>query len=46
MRFHTADVGPRHPAPELGADTRSVLTDAGYSDDEVDELARRGVITA
>jgi len=44
MRFHTADVGPRHPAPEIGADTRSVLGDAGYTDDEVAALAGRGVI--
>ena len=26
MRFHTADVGPRRPAPELGADTLGVLS--------------------
>src|SRR5215213_1582164 len=38
MRFRDADVGPRHPAPELGADNRSVLTGAGFTADEVADL--------
>ena len=44
MRFHTAEVGPRHPAPELGADTLAVLAGAGFSDDELTDLAGKGVI--
>jgi crotonobetainyl-CoA:carnitine CoA-transferase CaiB-like acyl-CoA transferase len=44
LRFHTADVGPRHPAPELGADTRRVLGETGYSEAEIDELAAQGAI--
>lgn len=44
IRFHTADVGPRTPAPRLGADTRSVLGDAGYDADEIDALLADGVV--
>jgi crotonobetainyl-CoA:carnitine CoA-transferase CaiB-like acyl-CoA transferase len=44
LRFRDADVRPRGRAPELGADTRDVLTSAGYTDDELDDLAARGVI--
>ena len=42
MRFANADVGPRGPAPKLGADTREVLTAAGLSDGEVDRLIADG----
>jgi formyl-CoA transferase len=44
MRFQTADVGPRWPAPEIGADTTAVLGGAGYTDDAIIDLAARGVI--
>ncbi len=44
MRFATAEVGPKHPAPEIGADTASVLAGAGYSDAERAELSSRKVI--
>jgi crotonobetainyl-CoA:carnitine CoA-transferase CaiB-like acyl-CoA transferase len=40
VRFHRAPVGPRSPAPGLGADTRSVLAAAGYGHDEIDQLLR------
>ena len=30
------------PAPVLGADTREVLREVGYADDEIDELVERG----
>jgi alpha-methylacyl-CoA racemase len=32
------------PAPEIGADTRAVLVEMGYSDAEVERLARDGVV--
>jgi crotonobetainyl-CoA:carnitine CoA-transferase CaiB-like acyl-CoA transferase len=44
MRFATAEVGPKHPAPEIGADTASVLAAAGYTTDQQAELAARKVI--
>src|SRR5262249_44826750 len=38
MRFATANVRPRGPAPDLGADTRSVLSSAGFDDEAIDDL--------
>jgi formyl-CoA transferase len=34
----------RAPAPELAADTNAILTDAGYSESEIAEMRRLGVI--
>ena len=36
----------RIPPPRLGQHTREVLTEVGYSDAEVDDFARRGVVGA
>ncbi|MFV0260541.1 MAG: CaiB/BaiF CoA transferase family protein [Acidimicrobiales bacterium] len=44
LRFATADVRPRTPAPGLGADTHHVLVAAGYSDDEIDALVETGAV--
>jgi crotonobetainyl-CoA:carnitine CoA-transferase CaiB-like acyl-CoA transferase len=44
MRFQTADVRPRRPAPELGADTLGVLAEAGFSSEELADLSGKGVI--
>jgi crotonobetainyl-CoA:carnitine CoA-transferase CaiB-like acyl-CoA transferase len=44
MRFPRAAVGPRGPAPALGAHTRQVLIDKGLAPAEVDDLAARGII--
>jgi crotonobetainyl-CoA:carnitine CoA-transferase CaiB-like acyl-CoA transferase len=44
MRFKTADVRPRRPAPELAADTRDVLRTMGMSDAEVTALVDQGVV--
>ena len=35
---------PRRPVPTLGADSVEVLREAGYTDDEIDGLRRRGVL--
>ncbi|HWE98568.1 MAG TPA: CoA transferase [Caulobacteraceae bacterium] len=45
-RFHGAEHGPRRPAPALGADTREVLRQAGYSDAEVERLVSSGAVGA
>ena len=34
--------GPKSPAKPLGADTRKVLAEAGYSDAEIDALVSSG----
>ena len=42
LRFHTSPVGPRRSAPRLGADTREVLSDAGFQPAEIDALIESG----
>ena len=44
MRFATADVGPRGPAPTLGQHSREILTAAGLSDADIDMLIEKGAI--
>jgi crotonobetainyl-CoA:carnitine CoA-transferase CaiB-like acyl-CoA transferase len=46
MRFATADVRPRGPAPALGADTRAVLAEAGIDTAEIDRLLDAGTVAA
>ena len=42
-RFGTDGKQQEHrPAPRLGADTREVLREAGYAEEEIDELTERG----
>jgi len=41
-----ADSVPPSAAPGLGSGTRAVLADLGYSDDEIDELASAGAVSA
>jgi crotonobetainyl-CoA:carnitine CoA-transferase CaiB-like acyl-CoA transferase len=42
-RWSACPTGERRPAPRLGADGPALLRRAGYSDDEIDRLARQGV---
>ena len=44
LRFRTAPVGPRSPAPALGAHTVEVLARCGLSDAEIDELRDAGIV--
>ncbi len=44
FRFQSAEVGPRGPAPDLGADTADVLRGAGLDDEEIAALLRDGVV--
>ncbi|MFI4974114.1 MAG: CaiB/BaiF CoA transferase family protein [Caulobacterales bacterium] len=41
-RFPGAEHGPRRPAPRLGAHTREILAEAGYSAGEIDTLVAGG----
>jgi crotonobetainyl-CoA:carnitine CoA-transferase CaiB-like acyl-CoA transferase len=44
MRFHSADVRPRGPAPALGQHSREVLAEAGLSPEKIDALLSGGVV--
>lgn len=44
MRFANTDVKPRGPSPSLGQHTAEVLHGAGLSQDEVTELAAKGIV--
>jgi formyl-CoA transferase/CoA:oxalate CoA-transferase len=46
FRLSESPIGVRNAAPSLGQDSRSVLTDLGYSDAQIAELIEHGVITA
>ncbi|WP_433633516.1 CaiB/BaiF CoA transferase family protein [Halomicrococcus sp. NG-SE-24] len=43
LNFARADSGFESPPPKLGEDTRTVLKEIGYSEREIDELARQSV---
>jgi crotonobetainyl-CoA:carnitine CoA-transferase CaiB-like acyl-CoA transferase len=44
FRLASGDPGPASPPPALGADTNDLLATLGYSQTEIDELARDGAI--
>jgi crotonobetainyl-CoA:carnitine CoA-transferase CaiB-like acyl-CoA transferase len=44
FRLESGDPQPASPPPALGADTRDVLAELGFTDDEIDALARDGAI--
>ena len=44
MRFATADVKPRGPAPSMGEHTRSVLSEQGVGDERIKDLLAAGVV--
>jgi crotonobetainyl-CoA:carnitine CoA-transferase CaiB-like acyl-CoA transferase len=44
MKFSETPLALRHPAPDLGAQTDAVLTDAGFDADTIATLRRDGVI--
>ncbi len=46
MRFHTADVGPRAPAPLLGEHSRTVAKSLGLSNAQIDALIEQKVLGA
>lgn len=39
-----ADIGPRGPAPEVGAQTRQVLEEVGFSGAEIEGMAAAGIV--
>lgn len=44
IKFAQAEARPVQPAPALGADTRDVLLQFGFAQDDIDGLQERGVI--
>ena len=44
FKLYGTDVGVRGPAPEPGQHTFDVLTELGFREDEISELAAGGVI--
>jgi CoA:oxalate CoA-transferase len=44
FRLASGDPEPASPPPALGADTGALLAELGYSQDEIDALAREGAI--
>jgi crotonobetainyl-CoA:carnitine CoA-transferase CaiB-like acyl-CoA transferase len=44
IRLHTTPRRLDRPPPDLGADTRDVLSEFGYSQERIDDLERRGVL--
>jgi formyl-CoA transferase len=44
FRLASGDPAPDAPPPALGADTRDVLAELGYSASDIDTLARKGAI--
>jgi crotonobetainyl-CoA:carnitine CoA-transferase CaiB-like acyl-CoA transferase len=44
FRLASGDPAPDAPPPALGADTRAVLAELGYSASDIDALARKGAI--
>ena len=44
MRFRDAEVGPRGPSPTVGADTRRLLSEGGFTADQIDALVTAGIV--
>jgi crotonobetainyl-CoA:carnitine CoA-transferase CaiB-like acyl-CoA transferase len=44
VRFSAADTTPRAGIPQLGEHTEEVLCEAGYSEQEIEQLRNRGVL--
>jgi formyl-CoA transferase len=44
MRFSTTKVARRKAGPLLGEDTRAVLREIGFHDDELTDLLQSGVV--
>lgn len=44
MRFASTDVRPRHPAPGVGEHTEAVLTEFGFSQDEIEAMVEAKTI--
>jgi crotonobetainyl-CoA:carnitine CoA-transferase CaiB-like acyl-CoA transferase len=45
MRFKSANVRPRGPAPRAGEHTRSVLAEAGFDVNQIEDLFSAGTVT-
>jgi crotonobetainyl-CoA:carnitine CoA-transferase CaiB-like acyl-CoA transferase len=44
IRMSTAGVRPGRPAPEVGQHSGEILAEIGYSDADIDDLMRAGVV--
>jgi crotonobetainyl-CoA:carnitine CoA-transferase CaiB-like acyl-CoA transferase len=45
IRFKTADVGPKGPAPALGQHTREILSEIGMTEIQIQNLLESGFIS-
>jgi Predicted acyl-CoA transferases/carnitine dehydratase len=44
VKFHDSDVGPKGPAPLLGEHNKEILSEMGYSIEEINKLEENGII--
>ena len=44
VKFHDSDVGPKGPAPRLGEHNKEILSEMGYSIEEINKFEENGII--
>ena len=44
MKFHDSDVGPKGPAPKLGEHNKEILTNLGYTSEQIKDMEKNGII--
>jgi formyl-CoA transferase len=44
IRLSAAETRPGRPAPEVGQHSREILAEVGYTEADIDELMRDGVV--
>ena len=44
VKFHDSDVGPKGPAPKLGEHNKEILTNLGYTSEQIKDMEKNGII--